>query len=436
MTYAQIHDAVLEGAGGPVDVLALSGCGTGDLEVVARMADAASYVVGLQEESYGYTDVRWADSLARNPYIDPKGLARRVAEGQMKLSMYGQGKPGSFAAYDTSRLPAVKIAFSEMNAAILASPQVSEIVAARKSAFEARSHGFEAFVDAKDLAQRIQAESKDDGVRAKAAAFEAALGAMIVGGGAPTYADEETHARAHGVNVLFMRPELTGRFAEPSGFDQASAWPAAETSFYEETGWRTVVTKAFDAFTAPPPASRGAIHVEVDYVGVHRLLPGALAILSASYASMGYQLDVVESDVLPHVDALEHGAGSAQLRALYTSHFDHRGQEGWHYLVVGDALDDGSRGWGMMGGDMFVFSAASAQGYPEHPNEAQANIFMHELGHNLGLTHEGFEPEASTGAHDPSTCASAAFPAHPVPATTYSAGCLARVSLASRPLVP
>ena len=437
MTYAQVHDAVLAG-GGPVDVLALSGCGTGDLEIVTRMGDVAKYVVGLQEYSFGYTDVRWADSLARNSQISPAGLARRVAEGQLKLSMYGQGQPGAFGAYDTSRLPLVKVAFAEMNAAIAATPNIGEIVAARKTAFEAQSEDFEAFVDAVDLAERIQAVSTDPVVRAKATAFAAALDSMMVAGGAPNYADEATHARAHGINLLFMRPGLTGRFADPDGFDQTSAWPVAATSFYEETGWRGVVTKAFDAYSSPPPppAAKGTIHVEVDYVGAHRLLPGALSILHASYASMGYQLDVVESDVLPAVDALEHGDQSTQLRSLYTSHFDHRGQKGWHYLLVGDTLDDGSRGWGMMGGDTFVFSAAAVQGFADHPNEAQANIFMHELGHNLGLTHEGFEPETSAGTHDASTCASAAFPDHPVPATTYSAGCRAHISLDSRALVP
>jgi len=438
MTYAQVHDAVLAG-GGPVDVLALSGCGTGDLEIVARMGDVAKYVVGLQEYSFGYTDVRWADSLARNPQIDPAGLARRVAEGQLKLSTYSQGQPGAFGAYDTSRLPLVKVAFAEMNAAIAATPNVAELVAARKSAFEAQSEDFEAFVDAVDLAERIQAETTDEAVRAKAAAFAAALDSMMIAGGAPNYADDATHARAHGINVLFMRPGLGGRFADPDGFDQTSAWPVAETSFYEETGWRGVVTKAFDAYSSPPPpapAMKGTIHVEVDYVGAHRLLPGALSILHASYASMGYQLDVVESDVLPVVDVLEHGDQSAQLRSLYTSHFDHRGQKGWHYLLVGDDLDDGSRGWGKMGGDILVFSAESVRSFPDYPNEAQANIFMHELGHNLGLTHEGFEPELSAGTHDPSTCATAAFPAHPVPATTYSPGCLAHVSLDSIALVP
>ena len=226
--------------------------------------------------------------------------------------MYGQGQPGAFGAYDTSRLPQVMVAFAEMNAAIAATPNVAEIVAARKSAFEAKSEDFEAFVDAVDLAERIQATTTDPAVRAKAAAFASALDAMIVAGGAPNYADEATHARAHGINLLFMRPDLTGRFADPDGFDQASAWPAEATSFYEETGWphdrdeglRCVFLPAAAREQGHDPRRGRLRRARID---CSRRAP-SLARRSRRWVTSSTSS---RASVFPVVDALEHGDQSA-----------------------------------------------------------------------------------------------------------------------------
>lgn len=246
MMYWQVRKAILD-AGGKVDVLAMSGCGTGDLEIVARLADTAKYVVGLQEYAFGYTDVSWADSLVRNPSIDPLGLARRVAQGEFKKGWYGQNQPGAVGAYDTSEIGAVKVAFTAF-ASTLAAKEATDgasFAQARKATQEMKSEGFESFIDAYDFAEQIEAASTDTDVQAKARAFRTALGKLLVGGGAPTYADEENHTRAHGINLIFMRPGSTGRIVDPSDFDEASAWPASETSFYEETGWRAFVTASY-----------------------------------------------------------------------------------------------------------------------------------------------------------------------------------------------
>ena len=253
MMYSQVRDAILA-SHVPVDVLSLSGCGTGDLEVVARLADTAKYIVGLQEFNMGYTDVRWADSLVRNPDISPAGLARRMAEGMFKKAWYDQGAGGATGAYDTSKLPAVEAAFTELSAALSTHLDSSraELVAARVAALQMKSEDLEFLVDAHDLADQLQAVQDPD-IAGKAAAFGTALDDLLVAGGAPNYADDTDHAAAHGINVMFMRPGYTGRITDPSGFDQTSAWPVAETSFYERTGWRTFVTSIFDTLPAGAP---------------------------------------------------------------------------------------------------------------------------------------------------------------------------------------
>ncbi len=184
-------------------------------------------------------------------------------------------------------------------------------------------------------------------------------------------------------------------------------------------------------------AARGAIRLEVDFVGTQRFQPGTAELLRGYFASIGYDLGIEPSEELEPVDVLEYGAGSPMIRDYYEGHFDHRGESGWHYMLMGDTVLNGNRGWGMLGGDVFLISSDPVAIFPEHAAEAQANIILHELGHNLGLVHEGFEPELSAGTHSKATCATAdRAPASAVPVVSYSPACLEHLRLESRPYVP
>ncbi len=183
-------------------------------------------------------------------------------------------------------------------------------------------------------------------------------------------------------------------------------------------------------------ASKGAILVEVDYLGYQRFQPQTIDTITSYFASIGYQITFEQSDVLDPIDYVDYGSGSRELRDDYLQHFQHRGQPGWHYLLMADALENGNRGWGMLGGDILVIGDQT-DANPDHPMEAQANILLHELGHNLGLVHEGFEPELSAGTHSKSTCATAdSAPAPDVPVLFYSPTCVEHIQLASKPFVP
>lgn len=241
MMYWQLREAIVD-SNVPLDVLALSGCGTAELEIVTRFADTAKFIVGIQEYSFGYTDVRWADSLVRNPEIDPRGLARRVAEGMYKKSYFDQGQPSATGAYNTSMIAAMKVAFATLAKTLdaKATSNRNELVAARKAALEMQSGGFEFMVDAGDFADQLLASS-DPEIAAVAAAFRGALDDLVVG----AYSDSEAHANAHGINLTFMREGAGVRITEPADFDEASAWPATETSFYEQSGWRQFVTSIY-----------------------------------------------------------------------------------------------------------------------------------------------------------------------------------------------
>ena len=174
------------------------------------------------------------------------------------------------------------------------------------------------------------------------------------------------------------------------------------------------------------------ISVEVDFVGYQRFEPGTIELVTSYFASIGYAIHVAQDEVLEPVDVLAYGTGNPMLAAYYRDHFGHRGQPGWHYMLMADVLANGNRGWGMIGGDMFEISADPLDAFPEHRVEAQANIILHELGHNLGLVHEGFAPEL--GAHSESTCATSdTAPAPAVPVTFYSPSCVEHLRLDATP---
>lgn len=181
----------------------------------------------------------------------------------------------------------------------------------------------------------------------------------------------------------------------------------------------------------------GTIRVEVDFVGYQRFEPGTIELLQSTFASIGYELAVETSEELEPVDVLDYGAGSPMIRDFYADHFGHRGEGGWHYMLMGDAVTNGNRGWGMLGGDVFLISSDPVAVNREHAVEAQANIILHELGHNLGLVHEGFEPEIGEGTHSKATCATAdRAPAPDVPVVSYSPVCGEHLQLDVRPLLP
>ncbi|MCB2018069.1 MAG: hypothetical protein KDF54_11270 [Hydrogenophaga sp.] len=78
---------------------------------------------------------------------------------------------------------------------------------------------------------------------------------------------------------------------------------------------------------------------------------------------------------------------SANYRTVYDwkwQHFDPRRRPIFHYALIGDRSAGGESGRGELFGNDLTITAGTGSG-------GQAGLFMHELGHNLGLRHGGDE---------------------------------------------
>ena len=136
------------------------------------------------------------------------------------------------------------------------------------------------------------------------------------------------------------------------------------------------------------------IFLEVDYVYGHKPPDRVLELARGMYddapvsnpdGSTGITLHVSYNDSIPtdgrvNVDELD--------ETLMPEHFDHE-NEGYHYAVaVKDAWWDGESVGGVAGGSngQFIFETTYANSDAEMEDKVIASIFVHELGHSVGIS--------------------------------------------------
>ena len=174
---------------------------------------------------------------------------------------------------------------------------------------------------------------------------------------------------------------------------------------------------------ATPIRGGSVINVEVDYMvetgaGAHSHRPtrAEMDAVEQMFACQGITLNVVIDDEIAHRDVLIRDPDDEgnffdyeyerhpdmSFLGIKNQHFD-RG-DGWHYAVFGhqyqneDYETTGSSGLGERPGDDFIVTLGNFDG-EVGTSWDRASTFAHELGHNLGLRHNG--SGAAVGDHNP-----------------------------------
>lgn len=141
------------------------------------------------------------------------------------------------------------------------------------------------------------------------------------------------------------------------------------------------------------------VFVEVDYMEMHQPAPSAIRAVEESFAdapvpnpngTSGIDLHVDVDDQIAHNNVLNFaGTGGQDFDDVKDANFDERRRLAFHYalFIHNQAPNDGTSGRAELPGNDLIVSLGE---WPEHPRQ-QAGTFMHELGHNLGLRHGGFE---------------------------------------------
>ncbi len=168
--------------------------------------------------------------------------------------------------------------------------------------------------------------------------------------------------------------------------------------------------------SAPSGAAVTAINVEVDYMVTgghsHALQQAEIDAIVSMFACQGITMTIDQSNAITEITPLTssgvgvfNNAGPTGFLKLKNENFDHAGQPGWHYCIMGHQYDPGggittSSGLAEIFGDDFIVTLGAFSGNTGTPFD-RAGTFVHELGHNLGLTHAGDQNEGVVTQYKP-----------------------------------
>ncbi len=142
------------------------------------------------------------------------------------------------------------------------------------------------------------------------------------------------------------------------------------------------------------------INVEVDFMQgaghIHTLHQWDIDVLTQMFACHGIVLNIEISDTIPEVDSVNIADLVQIYQPTYSNHYN---QRGWHYCLVVHRINGGFLGGATMLGSAFM--VVSGEFPPDTWSRRRQRLFVHELGHNLGLTHAGAQDESIVGKYKP-----------------------------------
>lgn len=168
--------------------------------------------------------------------------------------------------------------------------------------------------------------------------------------------------------------------------------------------------------TAPMGSEIVQINVEVDYMTTtghsHELKAAEVDMIVGMFACHGIIMNIEISDAIDEIQILPEGGSGVfgntspdGFLTLKNTYFDHAGDPGWHYCIMGHQYTSGgspttSSGLAEILGDDFIVTLGAFTGNVGTPYD-RAGTFVHELGHNLGLTHAGDQNESILTQYKP-----------------------------------
>ncbi len=177
---------------------------------------------------------------------------------------------------------------------------------------------------------------------------------------------------------VWFRVEVS-YFADPS--------PLQGYASYFDTSDGDDVDQAYEFFLAREFGGKGDLFrddvwVEIDYLSGCRIGETPLRQVKSQYLRYGYDLHLFRDDCLPADSYLSRN----EAVNLYRDHFNHDYVPTFHYaLICGEFWKTSDAG--VSDGDALFMNLDSVAGNSRY----QAHVFMHEMGHQMGLSPDVFE---------------------------------------------
>jgi hypothetical protein len=146
---------------------------------------------------------------------------------------------------------------------------------------------------------------------------------------------------------------------------------------------------------------RRDVFLEVDYMASEKPNPEAIDAVQEAYANAPIENPDGSTGITLHVvvdDEVEHEAPTTMtdLTVIMFDNFDHN-EQGYHYAVAVEDVEreDGTNlgGLARSGSDngQFIYQTDYPESDRAYPTDVEASLFMHELGHSVGLGSYQFE---------------------------------------------
>ncbi len=187
-----------------LDVIAMDASLMQMLEVAYEIRGTTRFIVGSEESppGDGYPYDKWLAKLASNPRMNPRQLAKVIAEEYVKhYSSSGYYYPVTESVIDTSWVPEVAAAADEFAAAVLpfASSNASPLMTARQSA---QAYAFDFYKDLIDYAGLVNQVIPDENVSLAFNRLKSAMSLAVI---------FERHTgtsveRSHGLSIYMPMP--------------------------------------------------------------------------------------------------------------------------------------------------------------------------------------------------------------------------------------